>query len=405
MLTPTAPIQELPMNTAGVIPGPLAEDVTAYRRELRQFLRTEPELDTWRADPAESTEEILQSHARLLALLYSGGWNRYGWPPAMGGLGGSELHRAAFYEELSMADLPIPEQCMTLDTVGPAVVGFAPELAAQLLPGYLRGDEWWGQGFSEPEAGSDLAALRTRGTVDGDRMVINGQKIWTSQAATATRLLCLVRTGTPESRHRGLTIVLVDADCPGITIRPIALASGQRELAEVFFDDVNVPLDRVIGEINGGWAVAMYLMQWERAMYCYASTSRLMRSMQLLRDRMLADDIAGDAETSAFARIYVQLSTAKARGLQSIRRLAAGEKLGPEASVDKLLCGQADKAAYDLVAEVMEQASLVAAPADRRYAHDWSDQWWYSRAATIMGGSAEIQRGIIADHVLALPKD
>ncbi|NDJ88012.1 MULTISPECIES: acyl-CoA dehydrogenase family protein [Mycolicibacter] len=401
----TPEVTQPPTAVVGVTPGELAADVTAYRRELRHFLRTEPQLDAWRVDPAQSTEEILQSHARLLALLYSAGWNRYGWPPAVAGLGGSEIHRAVLYEELSMADLPIPEQCMTLDTVGPAVLGFAPELAAKLLPGYLRGAEWWGQAFSEPDAGSDLAALRTRGSIDNDRMIISGQKIWTSQGATATRLLCLVRTGAPESRHRGLTIVLVDTDCPGITIRPIALASGQRELAEVFFDDVDVPLERVIGKIDGGWAVAMYLMQWERAMYCYASTSRLMRSMRRLRDEMMAHDIAGAAQTAAFARIYVQVLTARARGLQSLRRLASGQALGPEASIDKLLCGQADKAAHDLVADVMEAASLVAAPTDRRYAHDWAVEWWYSRAATIMGGSAEIQRGIIADHVLALPKD
>jgi acyl-CoA dehydrogenase len=385
--------------------GPWAADAAGYRTALREFLRSEPRLDAWRSDPARTAEDILASHARLLGFLSERGWNRYGWPTEVNGLGGNEIHRATFYDELSMAGLPIPEQCMTLETLGPAMLGFAPELAARYVPAYLAGAEWWGQGFSEPEAGSDLAALRTRGVIDGDRMVISGQKIWTSQGATATRLLCLIRTGTAQSRHRGLTTVLVDTDTPGITIRPIALASGQRELAEVFFDDVVIGLDRVVGAVEGGWAVAMHLMQWERAMYCYAAMARLLLSMQRLRDHMLDFRLTGDAETSRFARIYVQVCTAKARCLASLQRLAAGGKLGPESSVDKMLCGLAEQAAQDLVADVLPQATLLAAPDQESYAQHWSNEWWYSRAATIMGGSAEIQRGIIADHLLALPKD
>lgn len=398
----TPEVTQPPTAVVGVTPGELAADVTAYRRELRHFLRTEPQLDAWRVDPAQSTEEILQSHARLLALLYSAGWNRYGWPPAVAGLGGSEIHRAVLYEELSMADLPIPEQCMTLDTVGPAVLGFAPELAAKLLPGYLRGAEWWGQAFSEPDAGSDLAALRTRGSIDNDRMIISGQKIWTSQGATATRLLCLVRTGAPESRHRGLTIVLVDTDCPGITIRPIALASGQRELAEVFFDDVRVPGERVVGDVGGGWAVAMHLMQFERGMYGYAVLTKVVTELSRLREEMVIHG-ATSAQRERFARVYVDVVSAQARTATTVRRLARGESVGADSSIDKLLFGRAEKEANDLILDIQRDQMIAgksSAELDTIRA-----EWWYSRAATIMGGTAEVQRGIIADHLLGLPKE
>src|SRR6185369_14879757 len=213
--------------------GPLAEDLDAYRLALRGHLATEPAFKTFRGRRYPSTEARMADHARLERLLHDAGWNRYGWPPAAGGLGGDERHRAVLYDELAAAGLPVPGQHMLLETLGPPVVRFAQDLAAAHLPAYLRGEEWWGQGFSEPEAGSDLASLRCRARRDGDTYVVTGQKLWTSHGATATRLVCLVRTGTPESRHRALSMIMIDVDTPGVTIRPIAMANGDNELAEV----------------------------------------------------------------------------------------------------------------------------------------------------------------------------
>src|ERR1700744_4053675 len=263
-------------------------DVASYRQDFRRYLRDLEPAGEWRAAAFTSAEDGLAHDAQVMARLHADGWNRYGWPETAGGLGGNEIHRAVYYEELGYAMLPIPAQHWTLETLGPALLKFAPRLAAAYLPGYLSGAEWWGQSFSEPESGSDLATLRTRAVADDDGgFVINGQKIWTSQGPTATRLLALVRTGTPESRHRGLTMLMVDADAPGVTIRPIALASGRRELAEVFFDDVRIGRERVVGDAGGGWAVAMHLRQYERGMYGYAVLNKVLIEMGRLREDMV----------------------------------------------------------------------------------------------------------------------
>jgi acyl-CoA dehydrogenase len=380
-------------------------DVAVYRQEFRRYLRELDSADQWRTAAFTTAEDGLAHDATVMACLHADGWNRYGWPAAAGGLGGNEIHRAVFYEELSHAMLPIPAQHWTLETLGPALLKFSPALAATYLPGYLSGAEWWGQSFSEPESGSDLATLRTRAVDDGaGGFVINGQKIWTSQGPTATRLLALVRTGAPESRHRGLSMIMVDADAPGITIRPIALASGRRELAEVFFDDVRVDRERVIGDVDGGWAVAMHLMQYERGMYGYAVLNKVLTELSRLREDMVHAG-ATPAQRQNFARVYIDVVAAQARTATTVRRLAAGESVGADSSIDKLLFGRAEKQANDLVMEITRDQLIAGTGRGGAVLNTARAEWWYSRAATVMGGTAEVQRGIIADHILGLPKE
>jgi alkylation response protein AidB-like acyl-CoA dehydrogenase len=379
--------------------------IADFRQDFRQYLRNLDCADEWRAAAFTTAEAGLQHDAAVMARLHTDGWNRYGWPEAAGGLGGNEVHRAVLYEELASAMLPIPAQAWTLEVMGPAILKFAPHLAGEYLPRYLDGTEWWGQGFSEPESGSDLASLRTRATEDGSGgFVVNGQKIWTSQGGTAKRLCVLVRTGSPESRHRGLTMVLIDTDAPGVTVRPIALASGRRELAEVFFDDVRVPPERLVGEVGGGWAVTMFLMQYERGMYGYAALNKVLIELGRLREYMVASG-AGMAQRERFARVYVDVITAQARAATTVRKLAAGESVGPESSIDKLLCSEAERAVNDLILDVARDHMMVGTRRGPAELDTARAEWWYSRAATIMGGTAEVQRGIIADHILGLPKE
>jgi alkylation response protein AidB-like acyl-CoA dehydrogenase len=382
----------------------LATDLNAYRQALRAYLGAEPRLDRWRGARYTTTEERIRGHAMLMGALHRDGWNRYGWPEAAGGLGGDERHRAVLYEELSAAGLPVPEPVLMLETLGPPLVRFAPYLAAELLPAYLRGEEWWGQGFSEPEAGSDLAALRCRARRDGDSYVLSGQKLWTSHGATARRLMCLVRTGSPESRHRGLTMVLVDADAPGVSVRPVALASGRNELAEVFFDDARVPASRLVGAEGEGWAVAMYLLQFERAMFAWLSATVALRRLRELRDMLTARDghRLPDGSARRVGECYADLVALRARSAQTVRRLAAGEAVGPEASVDKVLLATAETGLHDLARDLLGAEFVLGGPPE---VEEWRADWWYSRASTIMGGSAEVQRTILADHVLNLPKE
>ena len=379
--------------------------IAQYRHDVRQYLRNLDCGDEWRAASFVTAEDGLAHDALVMARLYADGWNRYGWPEAAGGLGGNEIHRAVLYEELGQAMLPIPAQAWTLEVMGPTILKFAPQLAGQYLPRYLDGSEWWGQGFSEPESGSDLASLRTRAVEDGSGgFVVNGQKIWTSQGATAKRLCVLVRTGAPESRHRGLTMLLIDTDTPGMTVRPIALASGRRELAEVFFDDVRVPPQRLVGEIGTGWAVTMFLMQYERGMYGYAALNKVLMELGRLREYMITRD-AGSAQRERFASVYLDVIAARARAATTVRRLAAGQAVGPESSIDKLLCSQAERAVHDLILDVAREHMMAAGTGGGAEFDTARAEWWYSRAATIMGGTAEVQRGIIADHLLGLPKE
>ncbi|MEE6174994.1 acyl-CoA dehydrogenase family protein [Mycobacterium sp. 050134] len=393
-------------SAPGGIATDYAADVAKFRLDFRNYLRESPEAARWRTAVFDNTEDQMAHDSAVMARLFEDGWNRWGWPPAMGGLGGDAIHRAVYYEELGFALIPIPAQQWSLEVMGPALLKYAPQLAERHLPDYLAGNEWWGQGFSEPESGSDLASLRTRAVDDGSGgFVVNGQKIWTSQGATAKRLFLLVRTGEPESRHRGLTMLFVDTDAVGVTVRPIALASGRREVAEVFLDDVRVPRERLLGEVGGGWALTMFLMQFERGMYGYAVLNKVLPELGRLRAHMVAHGASDDAR-KRFARVYIDIAAAQARTATTVRRLARGEVIGPGSSVDKLLFGKAEKAANDLILDARRSWMMAGPSGPKSNELDTARaEWWYSRAATIMGGTAEVQRGIIADHLLGLPKE
>jgi hypothetical protein len=297
---------------------------------------------------------------------------------------------------LGAKHVPIPEAYYTLETLIPMLSVYAPDLARDHLIALLRGEERWCQGFSEPDAGSDLASLRTRARRDGDAWIIDGHKIWTSQATVANRCIVLARTGTPESRHRGLSMFLVDHDTPGVTVRPIRAMTGRDEFGEVFFDSVPVEVDRLVGDEGAGWAVAMYLLQWERGMYPWQRQSML---LDLLDELMGASDAEFDPGDLADA--YLAILPMRVSARNTVRRLAAGESPGPEVSVDKVLLSRAEILVHDLAAAalggVMELGDGLAA---RQLRQDYL----YSRPAPIYGGSVEIQRTILAERVLGMPR-
>jgi alkylation response protein AidB-like acyl-CoA dehydrogenase len=370
-------------------------DISAYRQELRAQLAT-PELQRWRGVHRPDVAEELRLHAGLVATLHDCGLGRYGYPHEVGGLGGDVRHWAVLYDELARADLPIPEQYALMSTLVAPTLRFAPDLAARHLPAFLSGQEWWGQGFSEPEAGSDLAALRCRAIpVDGGWLV-SGQKLWTSHGETAARIVLLARTGTQESRHRGLSMLLVDADSPGLRVRPLRLANGRAELAEVFLDDVLVASDRILGTEGGGWEVAMFLLQYERAVYAWLRACWLLQRLRALTGQVRP----GHRSAQLLGEAYLDVTALRARSATTVQRLARGEAVGPEASADKVLLGTAEQSVHEaarrlLGAEFAFTSGLEPAA--------WRSEWWYSRMTTVYGGCAEVQRGILADHVLALP--
>lgn len=369
-------------------------------------------LDAWLdehagslAPPHEGDLDADMAHlSHVKRQVFDAGWMRWGWPERVGGLGGPTLARAYLGEALTARDLVEPGIYSMTEVLAPTMIDYAPPaLAAEMVPRLLRGDETWCQGFSEPGTGSNLAALTCRATRDpgGDGWRVTGQKVWTSLAQYAERCVLLTRTGTPESAHRGITALFVDMDTPGITIRPIGTMHGREEFCEVFFDDVAVPDDRMLGDEGQGWSVAMDLLPYER------STSLWHRGAFLYRrlEEALATsepDSPGALTATEVGEVFQQLYAFRARSRATQHRMASGDKLGPETSVDKILLATAEQAVYDLAADGLADAVLTG---DDLSGSRWRSEYLYSRAATIYGGSAEIQRNIVARRLLDLGAD
>ncbi len=366
-------------------------------------------LDVWLDDHSEelapahaglgTLEEQIAHLSKVKRLAYDAGWMRWGWPERVGGLGGTALLRAYLGEALTARGLVEPGMYSMTEVLAPTMIDFAPpELAARMVPRLLSGAETWCQGFSEPGTGSNLGALACRATRTDDGWLVSGQKVWTSFAQLAQRCVLLVRTGTPESAHRGITALFVDMDSPGITVRPLEAMHGVPEFSEVFFDDVIVPLERTLGDEGQGWAVAMDLLPYERSTALWHRGALLHRRL----DQLLAAAPPGALTSGEAGEAFLHLYAFRARSLATQRRLHAGEDLGPETSIDKILMATAEQAVFDLAADGL--ADLVAL-GDEPVADRWRSEYLYSRAATIYGGSSEIQRNIVARRLLDLGAD
>lgn len=382
-------------------------DLLTFRADLGRWLAGHAaELDRFRHLPPDLDGQFaLQGD--LQRLLFDAGWLRWGWPEELGGLGGSSLLRGVLSEELAAAGFPPPFSFGMMEVLAPAVARFAPEIAAWALPPLLRGEEFWCQGFSEPEAGSDLGSLRLRAVDEGDHWRVNGQKVWTSWAQYSQRGMLLARTGTVEDAHRGITALFVDMDSPGVTVRGLRAMSGDAEFAEMFFDDVIVPKDRVIGAVGGGWAVTMHVLSCERGAVAWQRQAWMHRRLGdlLAVARSSAGGPAGsppDTSAAGWAgETFANLYALRLASRRTFRRFDAGEVPGPDASVDKILMATAEQGLFDGAVEIVPEALLTGEDAA---AHTWRSDYFYSRAASIYGGTSEIQRNIVAEHLLGLPR-
>jgi len=379
-------------------------ETAAFRAELRAWLDAHSdELAPTFAPPGTLDDHIAQMQ-RVKALLYDAGWMRWGWPARVGGLGGSPMLRTELGAALAGRDLADPGLFSLIEVLAPTLIDFAaPELAADVVPRLLSGAELWCQGFSEPSTGSDLASLRCRATPDGDpstatTWVLNGQKVWTSLAQYSDRCVLLTRTGTPESRHRGITAFFVDMDTPGITVAPLEMINGEREFAEVFFEDVVVSSDRILGEVDGGWAVAMSILPYERSSCFWQRIAFMYNRLQRIVDAAPSGDRAAEAVGSAFVQLYAL----RARSRATQHRLSAGETLGAETSIDKILVATAEQTIFDTARRLLPGAVETD---DSTAGECWRNEFLYSRAATIYGGTAEVQRNIVARRLLDLGSD
>jgi alkylation response protein AidB-like acyl-CoA dehydrogenase len=376
-------------------------ELSDYRSELRGWLDAHHAELAPRYSGLGTLDDHIAQMQRVKSILYDAGWMRYGWPERVGGLGGSAMLRTELGAAIAARDLTDPGLFSLIEVLAPTVIDFAPpELAAEFVPRLLSGAEMWCQGFSEPGSGSDLASLSCRAAPDGDartasRWIIKGQKVWTSLAQYSQRCVLLTRTGTPESRHRGITAFFVDMDTPGISVAPLEMINGEHEFAEVFFDGVAVPADRMLGKLDGGWAIAMSILPYERSSCFWQKVawlySRLQRLVEVAPDDDRAAEVLGNA--------YIQLHALRARSRLTQHRLGAGATLGAETSIDKVLVATGEQVTYDAVRRLLPG---VVETDDGQSGEVWRSEYLYSRSATIYGGTAEVQRNIIAQRLLDL---
>jgi len=374
--------------------------------ELEAFRKS---VDDWLDDAAHeldpafagrgTLEQRMAQIAKVRRLAFDAGWARWGWPEAIGGLGGSTLLRAYLSEAVTIRDLVEPGLYSMPEVLGPSVIAFGrPELSSQMLPPLLRGDEVWCQGFSEPGTGSNLASLTCKALRSHDGWRVTGQKVWTSLSQYANRCVLLTRSGPVDSAHRGITALFVDMDSPGITVRPIETMDGEQEFSEVFFDDVSVPFERTLGEEGKGWDFAMDVLPYERSTALWQRAALLVRR---LGDLVAASE-PGALDPTELGEVTQLVYAFRARSRATQHRMAMGGELGPETSIDKVLLAASEQALFDLVEETLSEQVTVGDDPD---SDRWRGEFIYSRAATIYGGTAEIQRNIIARRMLGLGAD
>ncbi|OBG53136.1 MULTISPECIES: acyl-CoA dehydrogenase family protein [unclassified Mycobacterium] len=361
--------------------------------EFRAGLRSWLDDNDLTPGPDHSLQGHMRQFARVSRALYDADWMRYGWPAEVGGLGGPAVLRAIVGEEVVGRRLAEPGPYSMLEVLAPTMIDYAPpELAAEMVPRLLSGEEQWCQGFSEPGSGSDLASLTTRATQQGDNWIVNGQKVWTSFAQFSSRCVLLTRTGPG---HDGITAFFVDLDTPGITIRPLRTMHGVDEFCEVYYDDVVIPGSRMLGRPGDGWRLAMDLLPYERSTCFWQRIAYLYSRFDEL---IVQASAASDPSESALGAAYLALHTLRCRSRDTQYRLRDGARLGPDTSIDKVLLAGAEQRLYDTVRDLLPGVlELDDTP--------WRAEYLYSRAATIYGGTAEIQRNIIARRLLDLGKE
>lgn len=380
-----------------------------FRDEVRAFLKLALTADV-RGSVRDENDRL--NRMRLWqSRLHDAGLAAISWPVQFGGRGATPVQQLVFNAEMAAARAPEPINRSAINQLGPTIIQWGTEEQhARYLPKILSGEEVWCQGFSEPDAGSDLAALKTRAVTDGDELVITGQKIWTSKAQYADWIYILARTDSTAEKHAGISYILVPLVTPGIEVRPIRQITGQAEFNEVFFDAARVPLANVLGPLHGGWKVAKSTLGYERV--GQSRTHRIERRLAILlklaqeenalsrngfSDSYVADRIVRfAAQVEALRQISAQATAAGVRGVSP----------GPEASVAKLLTSEVDQAMANFGLDLagpggtLERGSVGATKNG-----NVAQSYLLMRAATFGAGTSEIQRNVIAEKLLGLPRD
>lgn len=384
----------------------LSPEDAAFRQELRTYFTTEIPQEIRDAVAARrelTKEQIVTAHQ----ILNKGGYAVPHWPVEWGGRGWTDLQRHLWHEELQRANVPLP-LVFNSSMVGPVIAAFgSQEQKEKFLPATANLDIWWAQGFSEPDAGSDLASLRTTAVADkdedGDFFLVNGQKTWTTLGQYGDWIFCLVRTDPDVKKQAGISFLLIDMTSPGLTVRPIELIDGGFEVNEVWFDDVRVPAENLVGELNHGWDYAKFLLGNERVGVApVGATKRVLATAKGWAGDLLNTD---PLLAARFVELENELLALELTALRVSANSADG-KPHPASSVLKLKGTELQQAVSELVVDLAGPASLATGATDASSTQEWqrlaTPAYLNLRKASIYGGSNEIQRQIIARTILGL---
>jgi alkylation response protein AidB-like acyl-CoA dehydrogenase len=387
----------------------LSPEETRFRDEVRGWLHDN--LDDGVREVSSGAAEI-ERRREWQRRVHEAGYAGLTWPREMGGRGGTLMQEVILNQEMAAAQAPPMLNVIGLYMAGPTILAHGtPEQKARYLPPLLRADEIWCQGFSEPNSGSDLASLRTRAEIAGDEFVVSGQKVWTSFAHVARWCILLTRTDAAESAHAGLTYLIVDMRSPGIEVRPLRQITGDAEFNEMYFTEVRVPRANLLGEVGGGWRVAMTTLMHERATLGVGLQVQLRIALDELRAlsrATLVDGLPRSADPlvrQRIAQLVIEVEAMRLNGLRGLTRMLQGEQPGPEGSVNKLMWSELNQRIAETALDLLGPYGTLAEGEERApRGGRWSYGYLRSRANSIEGGTSEVLRNILAERVLGLPR-
>ena len=396
-----------------------AESAT-FRAEIRQFLADHlPE--GWAGLGALPTDEVLGFLEQWRKVLHANNLLAPAWPAEYGGGGLGHLESVILFEEFAKAGAPTggPNDVFNIGMIGNTILAVGtPEQKAHFIPRLLSNEHIWCQGFSEPNSGSDLASLACRATLDGDEWIINGQKIWTTYGHLANHIFLLVRSDTDAPKHKGITFLLVPMDQPGVEVRPIEMMSGESEFNEVFLTDARCPRDNVLGGVNNGWSTAMTLLGFERGEAAAVLPVRFREEFdRLVRLARATGAVSDPTIRQRIAQCYARVEMMRYLGMETLTAFLGGGTPGPGASIAKLYWSEYHKQITELAVDILGAAAMT--PTGRRPSNSiqcddpgapddsagWVGTFYAARGGTIYAGTSEVQRNIIAERILGLPKE
>jgi alkylation response protein AidB-like acyl-CoA dehydrogenase len=393
----------------------LTPDQEAFRERVRSWLELNIPRE-WARRAMGSSEvprpEAYQFLREWQRKLFDAGFIGLTWPVEYGGQGLTFVEEMILHQEMALLKAPSILNILGVGMAGPTIIAYGTEAQKRRYPAkILSGEEIWCQGYSEPNAGSDLASLQTRAVKDGHEWVINGQKVWTSLAHLADWMMLLARTDPDAPRHKGITYFLLDMKRPGVTVKPLKQMTGDAEFNEVFFDNVRVPESEVLGGVHNGWQVGLTTLMYERLALGFGLQVRLRIALDGLVEMARHVEKSGRPITAdpvlrqKLAQLWIETESLKYTGARAVTKLLRGELPGPEASAGKMVWVDVHQRLQELAMEIQGPYSQLTGGSERAIENGvWQYSFLRSRANSIEGGTAEIQKNIIGERVLGLPK-